>query len=238
MLGTEPRRPARRDQRPRQGRPRRSAATRRRCRTWSPTCASGHRLVRGRGRGARAGDRASCPDFLAAGEPTFANLNALVPARCAPSRARRCPGVRTSPGDAARRDCRSLEQVRGAGVRARAARPRRRPAADDPEARAARRGATLAVHSSRRGALVAASTRSIIPWSHSTRRAGRPATVPARRRRAGLRGDRLRAHRDRRREPLRRRQRPAPARARRQRHEPRPLPAAVRPRRELQDASA
>ena len=121
---------SRADPRPRPGRPRRSGATRARCRTWSPT--SGSSPARSRPRTWRWARRSSsCPATLDGGAPgvrepqrrlpAAARLRPRGPARRARRRRTRCaPRRRSSAGPRAR-------------LRARAARPGRRPAPDDPE---------------------------------------------------------------------------------------------------------
>ena len=132
---------------------------------------------------------------------TFARRRAGVrePERLVPGaarvRARGAPGRPRDTGDAARGD-----PVRGpdpgAGLGARAARPGRRPASDDPEAGEAR-PAHAAVPEPVPGARLLLQ-RGRDPLGQRHGRAGRPRQpVSARALRAGVRGDRLRAHRDR-----------------------------------------
>ena len=134
-----------------------SAATSRRCRTWSPTSASSP--ARSRPRTSRSGGRSrSCRTRSRRRGPAFANLNASFPALRAFAR-EALPGHALDPGDAARGDPVRRPGPR-AGLRARAARPGRRPAADDPAARASSRSARVTFLEQARALVVAASTRS------------------------------------------------------------------------------
>ncbi len=154
------------------------------------------------------------PNTLAAARPAFTNLNSAFPALRAFAR-EALPGVRSTPETLRRGDA-----VHRPGARARrqgrAPRPGRRPAADDPPPGEA--GADQ--HPVHAGGPRA---RELLQRGRDpvVQRHGRAARrdLPARSRGARVRGDRLRPHRDRLREPLGRRQRPVHPRAGRRRHQ-------------------
>ncbi len=156
------------------------------------------------------------PNTLEAAGPAFTNLNASFPALRAFAR-EALPGVRSTP-ETLRAATPFVAQIRALVSRARAARPGCRPAPDDPEAGAAR-AAHAALPRPDPGALVVLQ-RGRDPVGQRHGRADRPdEPVSARALRPGVRGDRLRTHRDRLREPLGRRQRPVRAGRGRRRHE-------------------
>ena len=153
------------------------------------------------------------PNTLQAAKPAFANLNAAFPPLRAFAR-EALPGVRSTPATL-RAATPFINQVRALVVRARAPRPGRRPAADDPGAGAARAPHGPVPRSGPQPLLVLQRGRDPVGERHG--RSGRPRQpVPAPAVRPRVRGDRVRAQRDRIGEPLRRRQRPVhPRRGRR-----------------------
>ena len=130
------------------------------------------------------------PDVLRAAKPAFANLNAAFPPLRAFAR-EALPGVRSTPAtlDAATP---FVEQVAAAGLQARAARPDRRPAPDDPAARRARRSQRPVLRPGARPLELLQRGRDPVVGGH--RAAGRPGQpYSVRAGRPGIRGDRLRA---------------------------------------------
>ncbi len=155
------------------------------------------------------------PDTLDAGNAAFASLNTAFPPLRAFAR-EALPGRRDDARDARRRHAAAAPAARP-GAAGGAARPRRRPAADGPEAGEAD-PLDDPVPEAGPGAVELLQQRRAAVGQRRGRRRPR-VQRPARPEREDLRGDRLRARRDRRREPLRRRQRPVHPRDRRRRQQ-------------------
>ena len=145
------------------------------------------------GPGARRGDSGRCPTCSTSAEPAFANLNASFPPVRAFAR-EALPGVRSTP---ATLDASTpfVEQVRALVSEARAARPDRRPAPDDPEARQARRSQRRVLRPGARPLELLQRGRDPVVGGHRAAGRSRPNQYPSRAGRAGVRGDRPTASR-------------------------------------------